>query len=186
MTVTEIICRADVIDRVLKTILKWSIVECLSCFRYLEYISVLYSLDISEINKVSCFMCLSCDWSFSALEASRLSCFYFPETTDPISLDDCCKDGKERGQESQDCSSLPLISESTTCRSDPSHHLSRKHFIRINWLPVKHDSCSSSDLDWFTFMRKRRTMRCIPVKICSFCVTNISFILKWNSILSNL
>ncbi|XP_056595280.1 fibulin-1 isoform X2 [Triplophysa dalaica] len=38
------------------------------------------------------------------------------ETTDPISLDDCCKDGKERGQESQDCSSLPLISESTTCR----------------------------------------------------------------------
>uniref|UniRef100_A0A8C2KSH1 Fibulin 1 n=1 Tax=Cyprinus carpio TaxID=7962 RepID=A0A8C2KSH1_CYPCA len=38
------------------------------------------------------------------------------ETTDPISLDDCCKDGKERGQESQDCTSLPLISESTTCR----------------------------------------------------------------------
>ncbi|XP_051740280.1 fibulin-1 isoform X3 [Ctenopharyngodon idella] len=38
------------------------------------------------------------------------------ETTDPISLDDCCKDGKDRGQESQDCTSLPLISESTTCR----------------------------------------------------------------------
>ncbi|KAG1938364.1 fibulin-1 isoform X3 [Pimephales promelas] len=35
---------------------------------------------------------------------------------DPISLDDCCKDGKDRGQESQDCTSLPLISESTTCR----------------------------------------------------------------------
>ncbi|XP_051975544.1 fibulin-1-like isoform X2 [Xyrauchen texanus] len=33
-----------------------------------------------------------------------------------ISLDDCCKDGKQRGQESQDCTSLPLISESTTCR----------------------------------------------------------------------
>uniref|UniRef100_A0A8C2KUR0 Fibulin 1 n=1 Tax=Cyprinus carpio TaxID=7962 RepID=A0A8C2KUR0_CYPCA len=42
---------------------------------------------------------------------NRLVC-----TTDPISLDDCCKDGKERGQESQDCTSLPLISESTTCR----------------------------------------------------------------------
>ncbi|XP_065133436.1 fibulin-1 isoform X1 [Paramisgurnus dabryanus] len=38
------------------------------------------------------------------------------ETTDPISLDDCCKDGKDRGQESQDCTSLPLISESITCR----------------------------------------------------------------------
>uniref|UniRef100_A0A673G9M1 Fibulin-1 n=1 Tax=Sinocyclocheilus rhinocerous TaxID=307959 RepID=A0A673G9M1_9TELE len=41
---------------------------------------------------------------------------WFGFTTDPISLDDCCKDGKERGQESQDCTSLPLISESTTCR----------------------------------------------------------------------
>ncbi|XP_077065877.1 fibulin-1 isoform X3 [Siphateles boraxobius] len=35
---------------------------------------------------------------------------------DPVSLDACCKDGKDRGQESQDCTSLPLISESTTCR----------------------------------------------------------------------
>ncbi|XP_051978847.1 fibulin-1-like isoform X1 [Xyrauchen texanus] len=38
------------------------------------------------------------------------------EANDSISLDDCCKDGKERGQEPQDCTSLPLISESTTCR----------------------------------------------------------------------
>nr|O42182.1 RecName: Full=Fibulin-1; Short=FIBL-1; Flags: Precursor [Danio rerio]AAB80944.1 fibulin-1 D [Danio rerio] len=38
------------------------------------------------------------------------------ETTDTISLDNCCEDGKKRGLESQDCSSLPLISESTTCR----------------------------------------------------------------------
>ncbi|XP_049330396.1 fibulin-1 isoform X4 [Astyanax mexicanus] len=38
------------------------------------------------------------------------------ETTDPISLDDCCKDGKEKGLQSQDCTRLPLISESTTCR----------------------------------------------------------------------
>ncbi|KAL7867758.1 hypothetical protein SRHO_G00091420 [Serrasalmus rhombeus] len=38
------------------------------------------------------------------------------ETTDPISLDDCCKDGKEKGLEFQDCTRLPLISESTTCR----------------------------------------------------------------------
>uniref|UniRef100_A0A3B4D1V6 Fibulin-1 n=1 Tax=Pygocentrus nattereri TaxID=42514 RepID=A0A3B4D1V6_PYGNA len=34
----------------------------------------------------------------------------------PISLDDCCKDGKEKGLEFQDCTRLPLISESTTCR----------------------------------------------------------------------
>ncbi|XP_041965220.1 fibulin-1 isoform X1 [Alosa sapidissima] len=38
------------------------------------------------------------------------------ESRDPISMEDCCKDGRDRGQESQDCSSLPLISESTTCR----------------------------------------------------------------------
>ncbi|XDV53525.1 hypothetical protein PO909_022003 [Leuciscus waleckii] len=35
---------------------------------------------------------------------------------DPVSLDDCCKDGKDKGQASQDCTSLPLISGSTTCR----------------------------------------------------------------------
>ncbi|XP_072528351.1 fibulin-1 isoform X2 [Salminus brasiliensis] len=38
------------------------------------------------------------------------------ETTDPITLNDCCKDGKEKGLEFQDCTQLPLISESTTCR----------------------------------------------------------------------
>ncbi|XP_051545941.1 fibulin-1-like isoform X2 [Myxocyprinus asiaticus] len=38
------------------------------------------------------------------------------ETKALISLDNCCKDGKQRGLESQDCTSLPLISESTTCR----------------------------------------------------------------------
>ncbi|XP_062859232.1 fibulin-1 [Trichomycterus rosablanca] len=38
------------------------------------------------------------------------------ETRDPISLDECCKDGKEKGLESQDCTRIPLISESTTCR----------------------------------------------------------------------
>ncbi|XP_067236060.1 fibulin-1 isoform X3 [Chanodichthys erythropterus] len=38
------------------------------------------------------------------------------ETTEPVSLDHCCKDGKDRGQESQDCTSLPLISGSITCR----------------------------------------------------------------------
>ncbi|XP_060742683.1 fibulin-1 isoform X1 [Tachysurus vachellii] len=38
------------------------------------------------------------------------------ETTDPISLDDCCKDGREKATESQDCTRIPLISESTTCR----------------------------------------------------------------------
>ncbi|MCJ8736093.1 hypothetical protein PDJAM_G00254990 [Pangasius djambal] len=38
------------------------------------------------------------------------------ETTDPISLDDCCKDGRVKATESQDCTRIPLISESTTCR----------------------------------------------------------------------
>ncbi|KAK3558820.1 hypothetical protein QTP86_028744 [Hemibagrus guttatus] len=38
------------------------------------------------------------------------------ETTDPISLDDCCKDGREKATESQDCTRIPLISESATCR----------------------------------------------------------------------
>ncbi|XP_053497769.1 fibulin-1 isoform X3 [Ictalurus furcatus] len=38
------------------------------------------------------------------------------ETADPISLDDCCKDGREKATESQDCTRILLISESTTCR----------------------------------------------------------------------
>ncbi|XP_048013881.1 fibulin-1 isoform X4 [Megalobrama amblycephala] len=38
------------------------------------------------------------------------------ETTDPISLDDCCKNGKDRGQEFQDCTGLKLLSGSITCR----------------------------------------------------------------------
>ncbi|KAF3688569.1 Fibulin-1 [Channa argus] len=33
-----------------------------------------------------------------------------------MSMEDCCKDGQKRGNDNQDCSSLPLISESTTCR----------------------------------------------------------------------
>ncbi|XP_008310444.1 fibulin-1 isoform X2 [Cynoglossus semilaevis] len=33
-----------------------------------------------------------------------------------ISIDDCCQDGQKRGNANEDCSSLPLISESTTCR----------------------------------------------------------------------
>ncbi|KAL2093891.1 hypothetical protein ACEWY4_011203 [Coilia grayii] len=38
------------------------------------------------------------------------------ERQDPISMDDCCKDGRDRAMDNQDCSALPLISESTTCR----------------------------------------------------------------------
>ncbi|XP_063052733.1 fibulin-1 isoform X2 [Engraulis encrasicolus] len=38
------------------------------------------------------------------------------EARDPISMDDCCKDGRERALDSQDCTALPLISESSTCR----------------------------------------------------------------------
>ncbi|XP_064174821.1 fibulin-1-like isoform X1 [Anguilla rostrata] len=33
-----------------------------------------------------------------------------------MSLEECCKDGHERGLLKHDCASLPLISESTTCR----------------------------------------------------------------------
>ncbi|XP_050929160.1 fibulin-1 isoform X2 [Lates calcarifer] len=33
-----------------------------------------------------------------------------------ISIEDCCKDGQKRGRDNEDCASLPLISESTTCR----------------------------------------------------------------------
>ncbi|KAG7522590.1 fibulin-1-like isoform X1 [Solea senegalensis] len=33
-----------------------------------------------------------------------------------ISIEDCCKDGQKRGYDNEDCASLPLISESTTCR----------------------------------------------------------------------
>ncbi|XP_034542484.1 fibulin-1 isoform X2 [Notolabrus celidotus] len=34
---------------------------------------------------------------------------------EPISMEDCCKDGQKRSSENQDCTSLPLISGSTTC-----------------------------------------------------------------------
>uniref|UniRef100_A0A8C7H879 Fibulin-1 n=1 Tax=Oncorhynchus kisutch TaxID=8019 RepID=A0A8C7H879_ONCKI len=34
----------------------------------------------------------------------------------PISIDECCKDGRVRGIDNQDCTAIPLISESTTCR----------------------------------------------------------------------
>ncbi|TRY76051.1 hypothetical protein DNTS_031957 [Danionella cerebrum] len=44
------------------------------------------------------------------------------EASDSPSLEDCCKDGKERALESQDCSSLPLISGSTTCSSTCQSH----------------------------------------------------------------
>ncbi|XP_067091242.1 fibulin-1-like [Osmerus mordax] len=33
-----------------------------------------------------------------------------------ISIEDCCKDGRNRGIDNEDCTALPLISESTTCR----------------------------------------------------------------------
>lgn len=33
-----------------------------------------------------------------------------------ISMDECCKDGRARGIDNQDCTAIPLISESTTCR----------------------------------------------------------------------
>ncbi|KAK5867050.1 hypothetical protein PBY51_011569 [Eleginops maclovinus] len=33
-----------------------------------------------------------------------------------MSIEDCCKDGQSRGNDNEDCASLPLISESTTCR----------------------------------------------------------------------
>ncbi|KAG8012826.1 Fibulin-1 [Nibea albiflora] len=34
-----------------------------------------------------------------------------------ISIEDCCKDGQKRGNDNEDCASLPLISGSTTCRT---------------------------------------------------------------------
>ncbi|XP_059916345.1 fibulin-1 isoform X1 [Gadus macrocephalus] len=33
-----------------------------------------------------------------------------------ISIEECCSDGHQRGSANQDCTALPLISESTTCR----------------------------------------------------------------------
>ncbi|KAJ8373463.1 hypothetical protein SKAU_G00040430 [Synaphobranchus kaupii] len=33
-----------------------------------------------------------------------------------ISVEECCKDGRERGLQKHDCASIPLISESATCR----------------------------------------------------------------------
>uniref|UniRef100_A0A3Q1J7F1 Fibulin-1 n=1 Tax=Anabas testudineus TaxID=64144 RepID=A0A3Q1J7F1_ANATE len=40
----------------------------------------------------------------------------FLQVHKPPSVNECCKDGQRRGNDNQDCSSLPLISESTTCR----------------------------------------------------------------------
>ncbi|CAL8295820.1 unnamed protein product [Boreogadus saida] len=37
-----------------------------------------------------------------------------------ISIEECCSDGHQRGSDNQDCTALPLISESTTCRSPHS------------------------------------------------------------------
>ncbi|KAG5845165.1 hypothetical protein ANANG_G00135940 [Anguilla anguilla] len=42
--------------------------------------------------------------------------FLSGQPIEPISVEDCCKDGKDRGLQRQDCTALPLISESTTCR----------------------------------------------------------------------
>ncbi|XP_030627474.1 fibulin-1 isoform X2 [Chanos chanos] len=38
------------------------------------------------------------------------------ESKDSIMMEDCCMDGRQRGMENQDCTVLPLISASTTCR----------------------------------------------------------------------
>ncbi|KAM6937287.1 fibulin-1 [Xenentodon cancila] len=35
---------------------------------------------------------------------------------DHILVDECCKDGQKHGNDNKDCASIPLISESTTCR----------------------------------------------------------------------
>lgn len=70
----------------------------------------------------------SCTWMFDLLWISglkqrvqtfigtRCNCVFPTETTDPVSLEDCCRDGKEKGLDSQDCTRIPLISASTTCR----------------------------------------------------------------------
>ncbi|KAG9334931.1 hypothetical protein JZ751_006253 [Albula glossodonta] len=42
--------------------------------------------------------------------------FLTGQPIEPVTLEECCKDGRERGLQRQECSSLPLISESTTCR----------------------------------------------------------------------
>uniref|UniRef100_A0A665UB60 Fibulin-1 n=1 Tax=Echeneis naucrates TaxID=173247 RepID=A0A665UB60_ECHNA len=42
--------------------------------------------------------------------------FFYSLQGQQISIEDCCKDGQKRGNDNEDCSSLPLISESTTCR----------------------------------------------------------------------
>ncbi|CAN9498982.1 unnamed protein product [Ophioblennius macclurei] len=38
------------------------------------------------------------------------------QDTPLLSLEDCCKDGQKRGNDNEDCASLPLISPSTMCR----------------------------------------------------------------------
>ncbi|XP_061108001.1 fibulin-1 isoform X2 [Conger conger] len=42
--------------------------------------------------------------------------FLNAQPMEPVSVEDCCKDGRERGQQRRDCTALPLISESPTCR----------------------------------------------------------------------
>ncbi|XP_028286387.1 fibulin-1 isoform X2 [Parambassis ranga] len=40
----------------------------------------------------------------------------YGQGAEKMSIEDCCKDGLKRASDNEDCSSLPLISESTTCR----------------------------------------------------------------------
>ncbi|CAB1323414.1 unnamed protein product [Coregonus sp. 'balchen'] len=49
----------------------------------------------------------SCDHLFPSVET---------ESGKQISIDECCKDGRVRGIDNQDCTVISLISESTTCR----------------------------------------------------------------------
>ncbi|XP_048863057.1 fibulin-1-like isoform X1 [Brienomyrus brachyistius] len=45
-----------------------------------------------------------------------LCCVLLRQETQAISLEDCCKDGHQRGAQREDCTSLPLISETNGCR----------------------------------------------------------------------
>lgn len=51
-----------------------------------------------------------------AYAQTQLVLFLMPVGAEQLSIEDCCKDGQKRGSDNEDCSSLPLISESTTCR----------------------------------------------------------------------
>lgn len=42
--------------------------------------------------------------------------FFMSVGAEQISIEDCCKDGQKRANDNEDCASLPLVSESTTCR----------------------------------------------------------------------